>query len=212
MLEFWIISVIITLVSNYSLNKMVYNKLEDMGYIVKSKKTTKSKTIINLILNLIPNINLLIALLNAIIITISLNNEKVFDIITEEIRHTPDNVIFQFKKNYIDKKTLDENFILDGANNETKKEELSKFNDYKRFVNKNNKSHFSFFEDSPYFEEKDYKKAKAQLLAKSFLEEIESCKELTKEEKTKYLKRLRKVYLDELNNKNIEMPITKVLK
>lgn len=212
MLEFWIISVILTFVSNFIMDKMLYNKIENTGYIVKPKKTKKSKVIVNMITYFIPYLNLAKTLLNSIVLSIALKKEELFDKSTEEIKYKPESVLFDYKRNYMSKEQLNENLILDGADEETKKEEFKKFNNYKKYLIENKNNFFSFLEDSPYFEESDYNKAQAQIFANQFLFEIECNKELNENEKIKYLKKIKKVFLDDLNNKEKEKPITKVLK
>lgn len=213
-LKFWIISIIISLLSNFVTNNIIEAKIENSGKIFKPKKSTKGKRIISLIFDFTPYLNIFMTVFNLIIVLISLKNEKLFNILTDDIKHSPEYVISNYKRNKIDKKTITEMLILDGADKKTIKEEESKIKKYETtgFATKEKGCFGVYLDDSPVFNEKDYKKAYAQELANQFIFELECCENLTQDEKIKYLNRVKKVFLDDLNNKNKVKPITKVLK
>ena len=151
----YIISVFMTLVANFVSNRLINNELESLGYVVKSKRSSKLSLGISMSLNFIPFLNLIISILNTILTCVGLCNEKILLDITKYKRHDPENVIVDYKRTGVKKEVLKDAFILDGAEEKDIKEELKKLEDYTNFASKEKGWYGYTLDDYPIFSEKD---------------------------------------------------------
>jgi len=198
---FYIISIIITLLSNFVTNKLMNRKIENMGYVAKSKRTTKTSLAISFALNFIPYFNIILTVLNAILCVVAVNYDKLFLEITKDKRHNSDDVIASCKRNLIKNDVLKDAMILDGASEKEIKEEFKKIKNYANFATKEKGWLGYYTETSPLYTEADFNKAKAIEAAKNFLNEIETNVNLTNKQKQKILALCKKDFLNNIKGK-----------
>lgn len=197
----YILSIFITLLSNFLTNRLINNELVSMGYVVKSRRSSKISFGISISLNLIPFVNLIMSILGTILCCVGLCNEKLLLEITRAIRHDPIDVISEYKRSGIKKDVLKDVMILDGANKKEIKEELKKVDNYTNFASKEKSWFGTILDDTPIYNEKDYNNALALKLAKEFIFEIECSTELSKKQKRELLSLCKKEFLKEINGK-----------
>lgn len=210
----YITSVLITLLSNIITNNIINNKIENMGYMMKSKRTTKTSFWISVSLNFVPYLNILITILSDILCCVSLFNEKFLLELTKDRRHSVNEVIDEYKRNSIKKDVIKEALILDGADDKIIKEEFNKMNSYVNFASKEKWcGKYYYSDEDPIYNEKDYNKARAIKLAKDLLVDIEYNTILSNKQKQKILGLYKKEFLKLLNGKETKTDSTnKILK
>lgn len=207
----YIISIVMALVANVVSNKLIRNELESMGYIVKSKRSSKLSTGIAISLNFIPFLNLIISILNTILTCVGLCNEEFLLKVTREKIHDPENVIVDYKRTGVKKEVLKEAFILDGANEKDIKDEFKNLSNYTNFSTQEKGWLGTFLDEDPIYNENDYNKACALKLAKEFLNELEFSTELSSKQKKELLSLLKNDFLDEIKGKNNTKTDTRIL-
>lgn len=208
----YIISIFITLLANFVSNKLIKNELESMGYVVKSKRSSKLATGIAVSFNFIPFLNLIISILNTVLTCVGLCNEDFLLNFTKDKIHDPESVIIDYKRTGVKKEVLKEAFTLDGANEKELEEELSKFRDYTNFSSQEKGWFGITLDDAPIYNEKDYNNALALKLAKEFLDEIELSTELSNKQKKELLSLCKKDFLDEIKGKDSTKSDSRLLK
>lgn len=208
----YIISVVITLVANVISNKLIRNELESMGYIVKSKRSSKLSTGIAISLNFIPFLNLILSILNTILTCVGLCNEEFLLKVTREKIHDPENVIVDYKRTGVKKEVLKDAFTLDGANEKDIKDEFKKLSDYTNFSTQEKGWLGTFLDEDPIYNENDYNNALALKLAKEFINEIETTTELSKKQKKELLSLCKQDFLDEIKGKDSTKSDSRILK
>ncbi len=213
---FYVISVLITLVTNKISNNVINKKFLDMGYICKNKKLTKGKLILNLLVDFIPYLNLLVSLFNIFTTIAIVNNEQLLLKFGEGLKHSPEYVKFKFERENVNEKLLSDVMTLEGATEDIIKEELNKIKKEEDGFAKKEKigRYVTYLDDQPTFTKKDYDLACAQELAKQMLFEIECNKELNSKEKAKILSLFREAFLSDIkgNKKDTVKPVEKTLK
>ena len=209
----YITSVLITLLSNVITNNIINNKIENMGYMMKSKRTTKTSFWISVSLNFVPYLNIIITILSDILCCVSLFNEKFLLELTKDRRHRVNEVIDEYKRNSIKKDVIKEALILEGADDKIIKEEFNKMNSYVNFASKETWWVGDYLDDDPIYNEKDFNKAQAIKLAKDLLVDIEYNTILSNKQKQKILGLYKKEFLKLLNGKETKTDSTnKILK
>lgn len=200
---------------NLACDAILKKKLKDSGYITKTVKVKFSvMSLLNLLLILLPVVNNIASAMYIYITIKCLRDEAMLERCFGGRMYSSKRVKTLYELNTVDEKTLEDMFILDGADEETKSFELKELASQKRGVENVDPSIMRFGLPTPGFTEEEYEWACVEEYAKTLIDVISLDADLSLEDKEKLMKYLRNICKADFEGKEIssDKVMKKILK